>query len=160
MIAAHSLAHALVGRSRLARLGLAALLVAACDLDEVELKDQEGNALQVEGKGGKKVVTAPDGTQYTVKPGGITDSEGNKIKRDGTIIQPDGTRVNIYGDGTKATMKVEEVEFSQDGNKVLVHADGSKTIVKPDGTMERVFKDGTKTRLETSSPSEPAKTAP
>lgn len=125
----------------------------ACDLDEVDIKDQEGNAVQVEGKGVKKTITGPDGAQYTVKPGGtIVDKDGNKLKRDGTIIQSDGSRVNIYGDGTKTKLKVEEVTLNQDGNKVIVHDDGSKTIIKPDGSVERVFKDGTKTSLKTEQP--------
>ncbi len=138
----------------LGALGLALSFTAACDLDEVEVKDQDGAALQVEGKAGKKVVTAPDGTQYTVKPGGtIVDSEGNKtkIKRDGTIVQPDGSRVNIYGDGTKTTLKVDGVELAEDGSKTLQHDDGSKTVIKADGSVERIYKDGTKTKIQSSS---------
>ncbi|MCA9656792.1 MAG: hypothetical protein KC486_00470 [Myxococcales bacterium] len=127
-------------------------MTAACDLDEMDVKDQDGSAVKVEGKGAKKVLTAPDGTQYTVKPGGtIIDSEGNKtkIKRDGTIVQPDGSKVNIYGDGTKTTLKVDGVQLNKDGSKVIEHDDGSKTFIKADGSVERVYKDGTKTKLST-----------
>ncbi|MBK8261941.1 MAG: hypothetical protein IPK80_11480 [Nannocystis sp.] len=142
----------LVDLSRIVCLGAALSLTGACDLDEVDIKTQDGKAPQVEDSLGKKVVTTPDGAQYTVKPGGtIVDAEGNKtkIKRDGTIVQPDGTRVNIYGDGTKATMKVETIELGADGEKVLVHADGTRTILKADGTSQRIYKDGTKTTLQT-----------
>jgi hypothetical protein len=110
----------LVDLSRIVCLGAALSLTGACDLDEVDIKTQDGKAPQVEDSLGKKVVTTPDGAQYTVKPGGtIVDADGNKtkIKRDGTIVQPDGTRVNIYGDGTKATMKVETIELGADGEK-------------------------------------------
>ncbi len=140
------------GRSRLACLLVALAMTTACDLDELDIKDQDGSAVEVESKVGKKTVTAPDGTQYTVKPGGtIIDSEGNKtkIKRDGTIVQPDGTRVNMFGDGTKTKLKVDSMELNKDGSKVLIHEDGSKTIMKADGTVERVYKDGTKTKLST-----------
>ncbi|MCB9752329.1 MAG: hypothetical protein H6713_20435 [Myxococcales bacterium] len=148
MTAATSFA-ALVGRLWLP-CGLA-LTLAACDLDEVDVKDQQGGAYEVEGKAGKKILTAPDGTKYTVKPGGTIigpDGKATKIKRDGTIVQPDGTRVKLFEDGTKTKLKIEGAELGTDGKKVLVHEDGSKTIIQPDGTVERVFKDGTKTKLQ------------
>ncbi len=156
MTGATSLA-ALVGRLRLPCLSLAGALVfatAACDLDEVDVKDQEGGAFQVDSKAGKKILTAPDGTKYTLKPNGTIigpNGEKTKLKRDGTIIQADGTSVKLFEDGTKTKLKIKGAELGKDGRKVLVHDDGSKTVIQADGTVEREFKDGTKTRLQAKS---------
>jgi hypothetical protein len=137
-----------------ATLALSLGLTSACDLDEVDVKDQDGGAFKAETKGAKKVFTGPDGAQYTIKRNGTIvgpNGEKTKIKRDGTIVQADGTRVNTFQDGTKTKLKVESVSVGKDGTKTLIHDDGSKTVIKADGTVERQFKDGTKTKLQAKS---------
>ena len=79
----------------------------------------------------------------------LSDEEVVDALVDVEIVQPDGSRVKIFPDGTRSSVSIQGAEIQKDGTRVLVHEDGSKTILRGDGGVERVFPDGTKTTLKT-----------
>jgi hypothetical protein len=114
---------------------LAAALLPACDLDEVEVKSDKGGAYQTESQSrGTRVMTAADGSKVTIqRDGTIIKPDGSKmqVKRDGTVIMPNGARVRVFPDGSRSTLTIERTEFRADGATVVVADDGSKTSSPP-----------------------------
>src|SRR4051812_5319025 len=120
MMAAH-------GSRVLGLLMVAATSLFACDLDEVEVKNDKGATYQTESEArGTRVLTAPDGSKVTIQRNGtVIRPDGSKIqlKRDGTVVMPNGAQVRVFPDGSKSTLEIDRTEFRADGSMVVTAAD-------------------------------------
>src|SRR5688500_12965890 len=100
-----------------ARAGLAAALTrsaVACDLDEVEVKNDKGATYELESKSrGTRVMTAPDGSKVTIhRDGTIIKPDGSKmqVKRDGPIVLPNGSHARVFPDGRQPTRSLARTQ--------------------------------------------------